>query len=66
MPYIFFYGPEFDREKKRALVDSLAESASKATEMNKAHFTVILRHLSPDDVGVGGELVSDKMQKRNK
>ena len=60
MPIIFFYGPELEKEKKIELIKSLTESASKVTKIGRDKFTVILRHLSKDNVGVGGELISEK------
>ena len=60
MPIIFFYGPELEKGKKRELIKSFTESASKVTEIDRSKFTVVLRHLSKDNVGVGGELASDK------
>ena len=35
MPAIFFYGPELEKEKKRELIKSFTESASKATGIDK-------------------------------
>ncbi len=60
MPVIFFYGPELEKEKKRELIKSFTESASKATGIDKNAFLVFLRPTSRDNVGVGGELLSDK------
>lgn len=60
MPTIFFYGPELEQEKKRELIRSFTEAASKATGIEKAAFVVYLRKSTPDEVGVGGELLSDR------
>ena len=63
MPTIFFYGPELDREKKRELVRSLTEAASKSTGIDKPHFSVYLRATSRDSVAIGGELLSDREER---
>ncbi len=60
MPTIFFYGPELDQDKKRELIRSFTEIASQATGIEKAAFVVYLRKSTPDEVGVGGELLSDR------
>jgi 4-oxalocrotonate tautomerase len=60
MPTIFFYGPELEKEKKKELIKSFTEAASKATGIDKSAFVVYLRQSSPDHVGVGGELLSDR------
>ena len=60
MPTIFFYGPELDEEKKKELIKSFTESASKLTGIDKSAFTIYLRTSSPDNVGVGGELLRER------
>ena len=60
MPTIFFYGPELDDDKKRELIKSFTETASKHTGIDKAAFVVYLRPTSTDNVGVGGELLKDR------
>ncbi|NLJ99995.1 MAG: 4-oxalocrotonate tautomerase [Clostridia bacterium] len=61
MPTIFFYGPELDKEKKRELVSSFTKKASELTGIDESAFVVYLRRGDPENVGVGGELLSDKM-----
>jgi len=63
MPTIFFYGPELDKARKRELIRSFTESASKLTGINKSAFVVYLRASSPDNVGVGGELLRDRQNR---
>jgi 4-oxalocrotonate tautomerase len=63
MPTIFFYGPELDDEKKKELIKSFTESASKLTGIDKSAFTVYLRASSPDNVGVGGELLKERKER---
>jgi 4-oxalocrotonate tautomerase len=52
-----------EQEKKRELVRSFTEAASKATGIDKSAFVVYLRKSMPDEVGVGGELLSDRQKK---
>jgi 4-oxalocrotonate tautomerase len=63
MPTIFFYGPELENQKKRELIRSFTEAASKATGIDQAAFVVYLRKSAEEDVGVGGELLADRMKK---
>ena len=66
MPTIFFYGPELDNEKKRELIKSFTETASKLTGIDKSAFVVYLRDSSADKVGVGGELLKDRLERENR
>ena len=65
MPTIFFYGPKLDKDKSRELIKSFTEVASQLTNINKSAFVVYLRESGPENVGVGGELLEDRL-KRNK
>ena len=60
MPTIFFYGPKLEKEKSREMIKSFTETASQVTGINKAAFVVYLRESSPENVGVGGELLEDR------
>ena len=60
MPTIFFYGPKLEKEKKKELVKSFTETASKVTGIPTAAFVVYLQESTPDCVGVGGELLEDR------
>jgi 4-oxalocrotonate tautomerase len=60
MPTIFFYGPKLDKEKKKEMIKSFTETASRATGIDKSAFVVYLRESSPENVGVGGELLEDR------
>jgi 4-oxalocrotonate tautomerase len=63
MPTIFFYGPELNDEKKRELISSFTETASRLTGIDKSAFVVYLRASSPDNVGVGGELLKERLER---
>ena len=40
MPTIFFYGPELDVEKKRDIIKSFTETASRLTGIDKSAFVI--------------------------
>jgi len=63
MPTIFFYGPKLDKDKSREMIRSFTETASKVTGLNKSAFVVYLRESDPENVGVGGELLEDRLKK---
>ena len=59
MPTIFFYGPKMDKEKKREMIKSFTETASKITGIGQSAFVVYLQESSPENVGVGGLLLEE-------
>jgi 4-oxalocrotonate tautomerase len=63
MPTIFFYGPELEKEKKKELIQSFTETASRLTGIPQASFVVYLQPVDRENVGVGGELLSEKGKK---
>ncbi len=63
MPTIFFYGPKLETDLKRELISSFTKAASAATGIDESAFVVYLRESSPDEVGVGGELLADRRKK---
>ena len=63
MPTIFFYGPKMDKDKSREMIKSFTETASKVTGLSKSAFVVYLRESDPANVGVGGELLEDRLKK---
>ena len=67
MPTITVEGPIIaDLEKKRILVKKITEAAFEAYEVEKSHITVTIKGFSPDNVGVGGMLLSDLRKMREK
>ena len=64
MPKIFFYGPKLDKEKRREMIKSFTETASGLTGIEKSAFVVYLRESTPDNVGVGGELLQDRLKEK--
>jgi len=45
------------------MIKSFTETASKVTGLNKSAFVVYLRESDPENVGVGGELLEDRLKK---
>ncbi len=62
MPTIFFYGPKLDKEKRKEMIKSFTQTASKLTNIDESAFVVLLRESLPENVGVGGELLEDRMK----
>jgi 4-oxalocrotonate tautomerase len=62
MPTIIFHGPELERDKKRELISTFTETASRLTGIPEQAFTIYLMSTSPEDVGVGGKLLAEREQ----
>jgi len=62
VPTIFFYGPELEKEKKKELVKSFTAKASELTGIDESAFVVYLLSTSPENVGVGGKLLEDRLK----
>ncbi len=60
MPTIFFYGPKMEKEKKKEMIRSFTETASKLTGIDKSAFIVYLEESNPENVGVGGILLEER------
>ncbi|MBP2649449.1 MAG: 4-oxalocrotonate tautomerase [Firmicutes bacterium] len=59
MPLITIEGPQLSKEKKRELVGALTKAASGVIQIPEEGFTVIIRENNPDNVGIGGSLLSE-------
>jgi len=64
MPTIFFYGPKLEKEKSREMIKSFTETASRLTAIEKSAFVVYLRESTPENVGVAGELLEDRLKEK--
>lgn len=60
MPHIVFDGPELSREQKKELVKNFTDTASKITNIPREAFVVMIKENDLENVGVGGELLSEK------
>lgn len=63
MPIIYFEGPPITKEQKAKLVREFTNTASETLDMPKETFTVLLKEVAPENVGVGGELLSERVKK---
>ena len=66
MPTIFFYGPRLDKDKSRDMIRSFTETASRLTGIERSAFVIYLRESGPENVGVGGELLEDRLKSRDR
>ena len=62
MPVITFEGGKLTREQKAELVSQFTEAAHKNTKINKEAFVVIIYENDRENIGVGGELLADKLK----
>lgn len=61
MPIITVEGPKMRGvEQKRELVEKLTNVAALVYGMEKKHIIVLIREVSPEDVGIGGELLMNR------
>ncbi|MHA1775953.1 MAG: 4-oxalocrotonate tautomerase [Promethearchaeia archaeon] len=66
MPSIIIEGPILhDLDQKRELVKKITEIAEEIYHVDKSHITITIRGYPPEDVGVGGVLISDLRARRN-
>ncbi|WP_227765273.1 4-oxalocrotonate tautomerase DmpI [Zhaonella formicivorans] len=62
MPIITFDGPKLTREQKANLVKEFTKIASQVTQIPEQAFVTLIREMEPDNVGSGGQLLSDKQK----
>ncbi|MCR3922415.1 MAG: tautomerase family protein [Firmicutes bacterium] len=60
MPTFFFYGPKLETERKKEMIKSITEAASKATGIPERSFTIYLQETQHENVSVGGKLLSER------
>mgnify|MGYP001283944480 CR=1 FL=1 len=61
MPVISIEMSPITREKKARLVQALTRDASEITGIPEEKFVVLIRELDRDNIGVGGQLLSNKL-----
>jgi len=65
MPIIIINGPPIEKiEKKRILVRDLTDAAVQAYGLPKEKIQVLIKENWPENVGTGGELLSDRKNKK--
>ena len=60
MPVISVKGPKLDKEQKEELIQRFTEAASDVIELPEEAFIILLEETKKENVGVGGELLSEK------
>jgi 4-oxalocrotonate tautomerase len=61
MPNIMIDGPPLkNMESKRILVKKITDAAQEAYGLDRSAFVVIVRENEPENVAVGGRLLSDR------
>jgi len=60
MPNITVEGPPIDVERKRQLVEKLYKAAVEVYGIE--HITVLIKENAPENVGVGGKLLADRLK----
>ena len=65
MPSITIEGPKIkDLDARRMLIKELSEAASKAYGLTIEKITVLIKENPPENVGVGGELLLDRIREK--
>ena len=65
MPNVIIDGPKItDVEVKRTLVKEITDAVEKAYGIPRHAYVVTINGHAPEDVGVGGELVVDRIGKK--
>jgi 4-oxalocrotonate tautomerase len=63
MPVIVFEGTRMDLEKKRELIRELTDTAVRVTGVGAPAFIVYIHENEQDNIGVGGELLTEILKK---
>ena len=64
MPTIQIDGPKIkSMEQRRQLVAKLSDAAAEVYGVAKEHMIVLIRENAPENVGVGGQLLADRVKK---
>ena len=64
MPNIIIDGPKIEEiDVKRTLIKEITDAVEKAYKLPRQAFVVTIKENPPENVGVGGELVTDKFKK---
>ena len=61
MPIITIDGPKLSKTQKKDLVESFTREAVRVTKIPIQGFVVLINENDPDNVGVAGELLSERM-----
>ena len=62
MPIINMKGPKLNKNEKKELIQKFTEAASEVTQIPEDAFVVLLEEMDQDNVGVGGEMLSERKE----
>ena len=65
MPVIIFEGGPMEPGKKKDLICELTDAAAKVTGLNPHAFIICIHENPTDNVGLGGECLTDVLAKGN-
>ena len=63
MPVIIFEGGKIDQGRKKELIQGLTKVAADATGIHAQAFVICIHENDPDNVGVGGEMLTEVLAK---
>jgi len=63
MPIITFDGGKLTKEQKCQLTKEFTDAGEKTTGIRRDAFVVIIRENDAENIGVGGELLCDRLKK---
>ncbi|MCL2157715.1 MAG: 2-hydroxymuconate tautomerase family protein [Methanobrevibacter sp.] len=63
MPVVIIESNKINTEKKRELVKSITEITAKIYELPEDTVTILIKELEKENVGVGGKLLSEIIEK---
>jgi len=64
MPSALIDGPKIDSlDVKRVLIKEITDALEKAYGLPRSIYVVLIKENSPENVGVGGELILDKINR---
>lgn len=64
MPVITYEGGKMSTDQKKELIEKMTAICVDVTEIPQEFFSVLIRELSDENLGVGGEQVSDIKKRR--
>lgn len=62
MPVVTFDGGKMTKEQKAEIVQKFTEAAHKVTGIRKDAFIVIIRENERENIGVGGDLLANRVK----
>ena len=64
MPNVVIDGPKIDVKIKRTLVKEITDALEKAYKLPREVYVVLIKENKPENVGVGGTLIIDRIKDR--